>query len=59
MSDERITCAGKEILLDGRHIADAVDENTAEIIAIVLTYAGLPSQSIPTSAAHRIEDFFA
>lgn len=59
MSDERIKSSGKEVLMDGRHLADAVDEGAAEAIALALTFAGLPSSRIPNRAQRRLEEFLS
>ena len=36
MSEPRITRVGKELLLDGAHLADARDDKSAEAIRIAL-----------------------
>jgi hypothetical protein len=59
MSDERITRCGKEILLDGRHLADAVDDGAAEVITLALTYYGAPRHNVPHRAERLIEEFFS
>lgn len=56
MENARVTHCGKEIKLDGRRIADAVDEATAHIIVILLEYAGT---KIPPEYQPKIEEFFA
>ena len=40
MTDEpRVTHCGKQIMLDGHHLADAVSPEAAEVIAICVNYA--------------------
>lgn len=34
----RVQAHGKQVMLDGRHLADAVSEGAAEAIAIALNY---------------------
>lgn len=47
MDEARITAEGKEILLDGKHFADAVSPEAAIAIANAMTYAGLSHEAWP------------
>lgn len=55
MSDERrATSCGKQVLLDGQHLADAKSEAAAAGIADALQYFGLTEHQIPAAAMNRI-----
>jgi hypothetical protein len=58
MADEerRATALGKEVLLDGLHLADAVSELAAMAIADALEFAGA---SMPFEAEVRIMELVA
>lgn len=58
MNDQRITASGKQLQLDGRHLADCRDDTAAEIIAICLN-SGMLDSRLPQEARHRVQEFFA
>jgi hypothetical protein len=45
---------GKEVLLNGQHLADARDEATAEAIALALDFVGVGFFDIPRDATRKI-----
>ena len=55
----RVTSLGKEVLLDGRHFADAVSAQAARIIALTLHYSGVGGERIPPQHLAEITEFFA
>jgi hypothetical protein len=57
MSNQRLTVCGKQIKLDGQHLADAVSEEAAQVIAISLNTTGPFYTTI--SEQRRLEEFFA
>jgi hypothetical protein len=52
MTDEhrRVRSAGKQVLLDDRHLADAISEDAAAAIADALEYIGRSFDKVPQSA---------
>jgi hypothetical protein len=56
---DRITVHGKQIKLDGEHLADAVSEEAADVIATCLNRAGLPRHAWFRDEQERVGEFFA
>lgn len=54
----RITVCGKEIKLDGEHIADCRDDETAHVIALMLAEGMLSCRSRPEDV-QLVMEFFA
>lgn len=54
----RVTTNGKQVLLDGQHLADGRDTDAAEVIAIVLNTAVLPCAT-PVEDVIKFRDLFA
>ena len=52
----RVTTHGKQIKLDGRHLADAISEEAAQALATALEYAG---PNIPREREQPIKDLLA
>jgi len=60
MSDLRVTAHGKQLKLDGRHLADCISDEAAEAIAIVLNYGAIPNWTdLDSNERGKIEEFFA
>lgn len=60
MSDLRIIAHGKQLKLDGRHLADCISSKAAEAIAIVLNYGAIPNRTdLDSTERGKIEEFFA
>jgi len=57
-AEPRITRAGKQVLLDGAHLADAVSDEAADVIAIALKAASL-CDDFTHGDILKIEAFFA
>lgn len=55
----RVTAHGKEVCLDGRHLADARDDEAAAVIAICLNNSGLAGSTWTRAERDRVEAFFA
>lgn len=55
--EDRVHCHGKELLLDGHHLADMVSEEAAEVVAICLNRGG--SQHMSSDEAAKVGRFFA
>lgn len=55
----RVTAYGKQVKLDGEHLADARDDEAAEAIAVALNYVGLRSDQLPDGARLTLETFLA
>ena len=53
----RVTVHGKELQLDGHHLADCISDEAAEAIAICLNNAGLWPWEVKD--ALKVESFFA
>lgn len=58
-SEPRVTAHGKQVKLDGEHLADARDDEAAEAIAIALNYVGLRSDQLPSGPALTLQTFLA
>lgn len=56
---QRVTAHGKEVCLDGRHLADADGDEAAAVIAICLNRAGLHPDRWPHDERLRVANFFA
>jgi hypothetical protein len=57
---DRITRVGKQLLFDGKHLADGRDEETAEVIRICLQNFGCTMDSrLTVVEAQVLERFFA
>ena len=54
--DRRVTAHGKQVKLDGAHLADARDEQAAAAIALALNWAGVP---IPRDQGKPLEELLA
>jgi hypothetical protein len=50
----RIKVYGKQVTLDGEHLADAVNEEAAQGIAAALDFAGVGFGDLPTEASKAI-----
>jgi len=59
--DLRVTCHGKQLKLDGRHLADCVSDQAAEAIAICLNYGAFePCRTdLDSTERGKVEEFFA
>lgn len=55
----RATVNGKQVLLDGKHLADAYGEASATMIADCIQYAGLPADQWPEEALRRVQSYLA
>ena len=58
MADLRLTTHGKELLLDGDHLADFVSDEAAQAVAVALNY-GVPSCRAPVDDVRKLIEFFA
>jgi len=58
MADERVRACGKQLQLDGHHLADCRDDEAAAVIAICLNAGRLDSR-LPQEARCRVQEFFA
>lgn len=58
MKSPRTQANGKQIMFDGKHLADARDPLAAEVIAIMLNHASMPCW-IPVETMDKIREFFA
>lgn len=56
---QRVTACGKQVKLDGEHLADARDDEAAAVMAICLNRAGLPPDRWPHDERVRVADYFA
>lgn len=56
---ERIRAHGKQLLIDGEHLADCRDPEAAAVIEIMLNHARLQPRHIPAKWIRRVESFFA
>lgn len=54
--NSRVTCNGKQVLLDGVHFADAVSEDAANVIRLCLQHGRIPSFE---PGLRFVEEFFA
>lgn len=60
MTDQpRITRCGKQLMLDGNHLADAIDERAAEAMEICLNHAGMAGDRWPSRERVTVQEFFA
>lgn len=57
MTEPRVTCCGKQVLLDGQDFAQARDELAAATIAVFLNYAALPC-SLPVEDFAKVRELF-
>lgn len=53
-NDRRVTAVGKQVLLDGAHLADAVSEDAAKALADALEYWGWSEHQMPPAALNNI-----
>jgi hypothetical protein len=53
-SSGRLRAAGKQVLLDGVHFADARDESAAQAIAYALDFVGVSYWDIPPEANKKM-----
>lgn len=58
MKPPRTQANGKQIMLDGKHLADARDPLAAEVITIMLNHGVLPC-SLSVEDMAKIREFFA
>ena len=58
MTEPRITAHGKQLMLDGKHLADARDIEAAEVMAFVLSNHFLPC-SVSDENMDKYMEFFA
>lgn len=58
MDEQRITASGKQLMMDGRHLADCIDDRAAVVIAICLNCGRLDSR-LPQESRSLVEEFFA
>lgn len=56
---QRVTACGKQVKLDGEHLADAISPEAAAVIAICCNRAGLPPDRWPHDERVRVANFFA
>jgi hypothetical protein len=59
MPEPRVRACGKQLQLDGRHLADCRDYEAAEVIAICLNRAGVSQNDWPVGELPRVLEFFA
>lgn len=57
--DQRITVVGKQVLLDGKHLADARDDKAALVIGFALASIGAPATALPVTEFITLTEFFA
>ena len=57
MSDQRVTTCGKQLLLDGRNLAQCESAEAAEVLAMIVNNAPL-FVGVSQSDRDRIERFF-
>lgn len=55
---KRVERFGKQVKVDGEHLADCVDEETAQVVVSALTYIGLPKERIPVQVNDLLRGFF-
>jgi hypothetical protein len=55
----RVQRVGREVTFDGATIARCSDEAAAELIALAVTYVGLPQERIPAEANRRLAELTA
>lgn len=57
VSDLRVTTLGKEMLLDGSHLADFVSPEAAEAVAVALNYGTFPCRA-PVEEVRKVWKLF-
>lgn len=57
--EARVTVHGKQLKMDGEHLADCRDDEAAAVIALCLNFGLLVGSEVPPDGRERVEAFFA